>query len=114
MIRINHHDTLLNRTFNIPCFDGDNITPDDLLFKYSDEINDAIYESLIILANNPNWQTVPCFVTSSSDPSNEILFDIKRESFENQLEPCLAHYSKSQDYEICADLQRLREILSNS
>ena len=78
---ITHHDILLGESFDLPCFDK-NVTDLQLLSDYSGVINDAIYTTLIILADNPDWDAIPCFLT------DDVIFDIKRESWIEQFGPC--------------------------
>ena len=103
---ITHHDIILGESFDLPLFDK-MVTDLELLNDYSDVINNAIYESIIILADHPEWDVVPCFLTE------DVVFDIKRDSFSEQLEPCLRYYIENEDFEICAHLDRLRTILEN-
>ena len=110
-----HHDTLLNKTFKLPYFNSE-VTSDDLLITYSSVINGAILEALRHLAAHPDWDAVPCFITEvydeeGIDETADYIFDIKRETFEDQLHLCLDYYVKNEDYEIASELSSLREKL---
>ena len=101
---VTHHDILLGKSFDLPCFDKD-LTDIQLLSDFSDVVNNAIYETFIILADHPEWDAVPCFLTDN------VVFDIKRESFVGQFDPCLEFYEANEDFEVCSHLQRLKTII---
>ena len=78
-------------------------TPDDLLIKYTDEVNDAIYAALGNLSDNPEWDAVPCLLTDDG------VFDIKRESYQEQFDICLEYCIKNENYAAAANLNSFKE-----
>ena len=101
---IEHTDLILGRTFVLPCFDK-SVTDLELIADYQDVINDAIYSAISILASEPKWEAVPCFLT------DDVIFEVRRDKIDNQYGPCLSYYQESEEYEICSDLVRLYDII---
>ena len=102
----NYYDIILKETFNIPVFDE--VTPKELREHYSDTVYRAMYEALQRLAARPDWNRVPCF------QMNDILFEVDRDAYHEQLSNCLNYFTEIEEYEICADLVSLQKTLQKS
>jgi hypothetical protein len=103
MTRTEYYDIILKETFDIPVFD--NVTPEDLRSEYDDTVYRAIYQALQKLAVRPDWDNVPCF------QMNDVIFEVDRDDYVDQLTNCLNYFTQTEEYEICADLVRLQKTL---
>ena len=103
---IEYTDIQHEAVFTLPCFDIDT-TPDDLLLKHTAVVNDAILCAIGNMADNPEWERVPCLLTDDG------VFDITRDKLDEQYNPCLAYYVKNEDYENASLLQSLYKTIKD-
>jgi hypothetical protein len=77
----------------------------ELAFKYKDEIYDAMYVSLSILYQEPEYKKVPCFM------ANDIVFELDRGYTEEHCDNCIQHYTEIEEYEKCSYLLTIKDKL---
>jgi len=100
---LNYFDNDLQEEFSIPAFED--VTPTILRENYDDAVYRAIYESLIRLAANSEWKAIPCF------SMNGVIFELDRAEYKEHFKNCLNYFTGSEEYDICAHLVRLDNIL---
>ncbi|MFW9948510.1 MAG: hypothetical protein ACFFKA_00115 [Candidatus Thorarchaeota archaeon] len=101
---VEYTDTRCEAVFTLPLFDN-TTSADDLLITYAEVVNDAIFCALGNLSENPEWDVVPCLLTEDG------VFDIKRDSCQEQLDKCLAYYIENENYENASLLSSFKEKL---
>lgn len=100
---LNYFDKELKEQFIIPAFQD--VTPEILREEYDDSVYRAIYAALERLATRPDWNKIPCFLM------NDVIFEIDRDEYTEHYNNCLAYFTESEEFEICAHLVRLHNIL---
>ncbi len=100
---LTYFDEILQADFKIPAFEE--VTPSILREEYDDEVYRSIYASLARLEVNPDWANIPCF------SMNGVIFEIDRGDHIEHLNNCLDYFTKSEEYEICSHLVRLKNTL---
>jgi len=92
---VEYYDKHSGETFNIPIY---NVEPYELKEKHNRSVYKAICVSINLLADRPDLNTMPCFQI------NDVIFEIDRSSYENNLKECITYFTSTEEYEICAKL----------
>lgn len=96
-----YYDESLKTEFEIPEFLD--IKDNDLLEFHQLEVHDAIYHATLLLSK---YQSVPCMKVN-----NDILM-VNIEGSDQRIEHSISYYAKLENYERCADLKKMKNLIS--
>jgi len=96
-----YYDKTYKRDFEIPEFLD--IQDNDLLEFYQEEVHDAIYQATLKLLK---YKAVPCMKV------NDDILMVNLEGSEQRINNSIDYYSKIEDYERCAELKKIKNLIS--
>ena len=95
-----YHDEKLNREFDLPCFND--VTVEDLQENHKEEIFDAMYEAITVLADT-NSDYVPCMIL------NDVVFCINRDHMMGNIESTIDYFAGIEEFEKCKKINDIKK-----
>lgn len=90
----------MDKVFMIPEFVD--VDAAALQVEYRDEVYNAMYISLGLLAEETEWESAPCFI------ANDVTFELDRSQSLEHLNNCLSYFTETEEYEKCGVLVNLK------